>query len=153
MKKEKLQESIPLQQKYLKQEMKFVQFLHMLFNKVWNEEKLPLDRSKIIVTPIHKKGSKLDPSNYRAISLISIPGKVFTHVLLQRVKDQSEGFITDNQFGFRPNRGTTDAIFIAHQIIEKTKEHNVHVHFNFVDFKSALKLFGEKFFGKCLSTI
>ena len=36
-----------------------------------------------------------------------------------------------------PNNGTIDAIFITHQIIEKAKEqHNVHVHFNYVDFKS-----------------
>ncbi len=130
-----------------------VQFLHMLFNKVWNEEKPPLDWSKMIVTPIHKKGSKLDPSNYRAISLISIPGKVFTHVLLQRVKDQSEGFIKDNQFGFRPNRGTIDAIFITRQIIEKAKEHNVHVHFNFVDFKSAFDTIWREALWKMLSTI
>ena len=65
---------------------KMVHFLHMLFNKVWKEEKPPLDWSKMIVTPIHKKGSKLDPSNYRAILLTSIPGKIFTHILLQRIK-------------------------------------------------------------------
>ena len=39
---------------------KMIQFLHMLFNKVWIEEKPPLDWSKMIVTPIHK-GNKLDP--------------------------------------------------------------------------------------------
>ena len=36
-----------------------------------------------------------------------------------------------------PNNGTIDAIFITYQIIENAKEqHNVHVHFNYVDFKS-----------------
>ena len=63
-----------------------INFLHMLFNKIWREENPPLDWSKMIVTPVHKKGNKSDPSNYRAISLLSIPGKVFSHILLKRIK-------------------------------------------------------------------
>ena len=56
-------------------------FLLMLFNKVWREENPPLEWSKMIAAPVHKKGNKTDPSNYRAISLLSIPGKVFSHIL------------------------------------------------------------------------
>ena len=65
-----------------------IKFLVMLFNKVWREENPPLEWSKMIVTPIHKKGNNTDPSNYRAISLLSIPGKVFSHILLQRIKQK-----------------------------------------------------------------
>ena len=75
----------------------------------------------MIVTPVHKKGNKTDPSNYRAISLLSIPGKVFSHILLQRIKQKSEKFTKENQYGFRPNKGTVDAIIIVRQIIEKGK--------------------------------
>ena len=50
---------------------KMIKFLVMLFNKVWREENPPLEWSKMIVTPVHKKGNKTDPSNYRAISLLS----------------------------------------------------------------------------------
>ena len=39
-------------------------FLLMLFNKVWREENPPLEWSKMIVTPVHKKDNKTDPSNY-----------------------------------------------------------------------------------------
>ena len=65
-------------------------FLLMLFNKVWREENPPVEWSKMIVTPVHKKGNKTDPSNYGAISLLSIPGKVFSHILVQRIKQKSE---------------------------------------------------------------
>ena len=41
-----------------------IKFLVMLFNKVWREENPPLEWSKMIVTPVHKKGNKTDPSNY-----------------------------------------------------------------------------------------
>ena len=107
----------------------------------------------MIVTPIHKKGSKLDPSYYRAISLTSNNGKVFTHIFLQGIKTESEGLIDYNQFGFRPNEGTVNAIFIIRQIVEKAKEHNVHVHFNFVDFKFAFDMIWREALWKMLSSI
>ena len=91
----------------------------------------------MLVSPIFKKGDRLSPSNYRAISLLSIPGKVFSQILLDRMKKQTEICISESQFGFRPERGTVDAIFITRQVLEKAKEHNINVHMNFIDFKSA----------------
>ena len=130
-----------------------IKFLVMLFNKIWREENSPLEWSKMIVTPVHKKGNKTDPSNYRAISLLSIPGKVFSHILLQRIKQKSEKFTKGNQYGFRPNRGTVDAIFIVRQIIEKAKERKVNLHFNFIDFKSAFDTISRKALWKMLAHI
>ena len=48
-----------------------------LFNKIIVTEKSPNDWSKMIITPIHKKGDKLNSANYRAIALLQIPGKIF----------------------------------------------------------------------------
>ena len=48
-----------------------------------------------------------------------------------------ESSISDSQFGFRPGRGITDAIFIIRQLIEKAKEHQIPLHFHFIDFKAA----------------
>ena len=53
-----------------------VNMLHLIFLKIVNEENIPLHFSKMLVTPIFKKGDKCLPENYRAISLLSIPGKV-----------------------------------------------------------------------------
>ena len=36
--------------------------------------------------PIHKKSDKRNPGNYRAMSLLYIPGKVFSRILLNRMK-------------------------------------------------------------------
>ena len=98
-----------------------VDMLHKIFNLVWNSGKTPKDWAKMLVTPIHKKGDKLTPGNYRAISLLSIPGKVFSRILLNRMNKRAEEAITESQFGFRPGRGTVDAIFIVKQLIEKAK--------------------------------
>ena len=125
----------------------------MLFNQVSREEYPPLEWSKMIVKPVHKKGNKTDPSNHQAISLLSIPGKVFSHIPLQRIKQKSEKFRRENQYGFRPNRGTVDAIFIVGQIIEKAKERKVNLHFNFIDFKSAFDTIWRKALWKMLAHI
>ena len=91
----------------------------------------------MIITPIHKKGDKLNAENYRAIALLSIPGKVFCKILMCRYSNIIEESISDSQFGFRPGRGTIDAIFIVRQIIEKAREHQVPLHIHFIDFKAA----------------
>ena len=53
------------------------------------------------------------------------------------MKTQTEKRLRESQFGFRPGRGTVDAIFVTRQILEKAKERNIQVHMNFIDFKSA----------------
>ena len=108
-----------------------------LFNKIITTEKTPKDWSNMIITPIYKKGDKLKPENYRAISLLSIPGKTFCKMLIKRSSQKIEEVMSESQFGFRPGRGTVDAIFVIRQIIEKAKEHNVPLHFNFIDFNAA----------------
>lgn len=111
--------------------------LHTLFNKIWDQEQTPRDWAKMVVTPIHKKGDKLVPANYRPISLLSVPGKIFSRILLERIKVITETTTRESQFGFRPGRGTVDAIFVVRQIMEKANEHRVPLHLNFVDFKAA----------------
>ncbi|KAK3882552.1 hypothetical protein Pcinc_013084 [Petrolisthes cinctipes] len=114
-----------------------VEMLQCLFKKVWYLEDTPDDWSKLLINPIHKKGDKQNPENYRAISLTSVPCKVFCKIILLRIEGILEESASESQFGFRTGRGTIDAIFIARQILEKAREHNVPIHFNFIDFKSA----------------
>ena len=64
-----------------------VKILVKLFNQVIESEVPPRDWSRMMVTPIHKKGDKMDPNNYRAIALLSIPGKVFCRILMDRSSD------------------------------------------------------------------
>ena len=108
-----------------------------LFNKISVTENSPNDWSRIIITLIYKKVDKLNTANYRAIALLPIPGKIFCKILMNRCSHIIESSISDSKFGFRPGRGTTDAIFIIRQLIEKAKEHQIPLHFHFIDFKAA----------------
>ena len=89
--------------------------LHLINLKIVNEENTPLHSSKMLVTAIFKKEDKYLPGNYRAISLLSIPGKVPNKILLNKILEETEVYTSDQQYGFRPNRSTVDAIFIVRQ--------------------------------------
>ena len=61
--------------------------LHTIFKKVWRTGHIPADWKDGILTALYKgKGSKTECGNYRPITLLSIPGKVFAHVLLARIQ-------------------------------------------------------------------
>ena len=116
---------------------KMIDMLHKIFNLILSSEKTPSDFSKMIVCPVYKKGDKLLMTNYRAIALLSIPGKIFLKILLERMKAKVDRKLKESQYGFRAGRGTVDAIFVVRQLMEKAKERNIPLHLNFIDFKSA----------------
>ena len=45
----------------------------------------PQNFKTAIVTPVHKKGSKTDPNNYRPISIIPIIAKILEKIVLTRL--------------------------------------------------------------------
>ena len=64
------------------------------------------------VIPLHKGGSKKQVKNYRPISILPILSKIFEKVMKSRIVCFFEKFelFSPNQFGFRGNKSTTDAI-------------------------------------------
>lgn len=50
-------------------------------NEIWEEERTPKEWSKATLIPIHKKGDRSNPDNYRGIALLSVAGKVLTRLL------------------------------------------------------------------------
>jgi len=61
----------------------------------------------------------MECSNYRGISLLSIPGKIYTQVLQQRMKKYVEESLAEEQAGLRSGRGTVDQVFVIRQLAEK----------------------------------
>ena len=130
-----------------------VKMLQHIFRQIWEDGVTPEEWSKSLINPIHKKGDKLNPENYRAISLTSVPCKVFCKIILMRMEGQIEEFMSESQFGFRTGRGTTDAIFVARQVLEKAREHNVPVHYNFIDFRAAFDTVWREALWRFLSSV
>ena len=72
------------------------------------------------VTPIYKKGTKSDLSNYRPISVLSQVNKVFEKILHNRLYKYLTKFniLYEYQFGFREGHSTTQALV---EITDKIK--------------------------------
>ena len=47
--------------------------------------------------------------------------RILPRLIIERLRDCYESLIMENQFGFRQNRSTTDAIFIVREAIKSTK--------------------------------
>lgn len=72
--------------------------------------------------PILKKGCPLQPSNYRPISLIDIPQKVFGRILLDRIQlwEEENQILSNLQAGFRSGISTIDQILWLQVLFWKT---------------------------------
>lgn len=104
----------------------------------WSSGKAPMDWQSGIVVPIFKnKGNRRDCANYRGISLLSIPGKVYSRCLETRARGIVEPQLAEGQCGFRPGRSTTDQIFTLRQVFEKAWEYNLDICACFVDLQKA----------------
>ena len=99
---------------------------HDVLLSIWEEEKKPDDFCDALIVSLYKnKGSKSDCRNYRGISLLSITGKIFARVILNRLVTVSEQNLSKVQCGFRPGRSTVDMIFAMRQLQEKCIEQNM----------------------------
>lgn len=101
--------------------------LKPLFTAIWEKADVPADLKETIIIPVFKK--KEDRSscdNYRGISLLSIAGKILSRIAMRRLASHvASRVLSETQAGFRPTRGTSDKIFCARQLQEKSREQNV----------------------------
>ena len=82
-----------------------------------------------------KQGGMLNP--WRHNPIISIPGKLFAMILLERIRPTFHNHRHSEQAGFTAGRSTTEQIFAIRQIIEKSKEFNKSTYIAFINFKAA----------------
>ena len=116
---------------------KLAREIHKLCNKAWQEGTIPKKWGKSILVPIPKKGDLSECSNYRTISLISHTGKVLLIVLLNRLKQQLEPHLSEEQAGFRKDRSTIHQILTLRLIAEKKKRQGKKIYNCFIDFQKA----------------
>ena len=69
--------------------------------------------------------------------MLSVPGKVFNRVILERLREPVDQRLRDQQAGFRQDRSCTDQIATLRIIIEQSIEWNASLYVNFVDYEKA----------------
>ena len=103
-----------------------LQVLTNIIKEAWKENEVPQDWKDAQLFTIFKKGDRRICGNYRGISLLSISGKVFTRVLLNRLSSQIDQFVPEAQCGFRADMGTVDIVFSLKQVQEKCISKTCH---------------------------
>ena len=122
-----------------------------LFNMIWQDLEVPQDWKKGVIIKLPKKGSLKDCNNWRGITLLSTPSKVFSRVLLNRLQDAVDCTLRDEQAGFRRRRSCTEQIFTLRNIIEQSLEHQQDLIINFIDFRKAFDSVHRPFLWKILT--
>ena len=76
-------------------------------------------------------------TNWRGITLLSVPSKVFCKILLGRIDEVIDNKLREEQAGFRRGRGCIDQNFAIRNIIEQCIEWKMALYINYIDFKKA----------------
>jgi hypothetical protein len=69
--------------------------LKELFNRIWTSEEVLDSWRKGVIVKLPKKGYLSVCGNWRGINLLSVPGKIFCKVLLQKLKQLIERVIRE----------------------------------------------------------
>ena len=94
---------------------------------IYEQEKIPTEWIDSVIIPIYKEKEDIqDCEIYRGIKLMSNTMKIWERIIDRRLREEST--IGDEQFGFMPGRGTTDAIFAVRQLLEKHREKQKGLH-------------------------
>ena len=82
-------------------------------------------RSAVIVPLYKDKGERTECKNYRGISLVSVVGKIYAGILVDRVRRRTGGLTGDEQGVFRAGKVCVDQIFTLKYMGEYVREKNI----------------------------
>ena len=111
-----------------------------LFNLIFDSGESPDSWTLGIIKAIYKnKGDPNDPDNYRATTLVSSLGKLFTSILNSRLNNFSDEtyLVTKSQAVFLAGYSTQDNIFILYILITLYLSKKKKLFCCFIDFKKA----------------
>ena len=110
-----------------------VALMTSLCQKIWETKTWPDEWTRSLIIPLPEKGNPRKCQNYRTKSLICHSSKV----ILNRLKNEAEEHLAEEQARFRPGRSPVEQIFNCRIMMEKHLQHQRELFHNFIDFKKA----------------
>jgi len=111
-----------------------------LLHVALSEKRIPACWKKAKISPLYKKGSKLDPNNYRMLAVSGTLYRLYANILRELVTKWcvENRKVPDTQFGFYPDRSTIQPMFILRHLVHAAKQIKLkdcsHLHTAFIDF-------------------
>ena len=96
-----------------------------IINSSLKEGKVPREWKRANIVPIYKGGNKMEPLNYRPVSLTSVVSKLCETIIKSRWTQhlEQENIITESQFGFRKERSCiTNLLSFYSRVIDALQE-------------------------------
>ena len=126
---------------YIIQQVKFAitPILLKLFNRSLSESVFPSVFKLANVIPVHKKGSRSDPCNYRPISLTSVLSKIFEKTVSRYLLNYflSNNLIYKHQAGFLPGHSTAFQLVEIYNTLTSNIERSLATSLIFCDISRA----------------
>ena len=100
---------------------------------------MPQQWKDAIIMVFHKKKDRVECGKYRGISLVAPAGKILLKIIARRLSEYCEraGILLEAQSGFRPNRSTTDMMFVIRRLQELALEKRIPLYVCFIDLTKA----------------
>ena len=114
-----------------------VWILTRLFRKIVRTGEFPKSWKIARVTPVCRKNSATNPSNYRPVSVLPTLATTFERVLMQQLSGFLLEHILDEQFGFIPGSGTNDVGLIIADKLSRALENRKEIRMVALDFRGA----------------
>lgn len=109
----------------------------IIFNLSIQSGKFPQAWKSAYVVPVHKSGNRCCVENYRPVSILSSPTKVFESIISNYIFAKFQSIITSDQHGFYRKRSTiTNLLCYVNDIIDVMKG-GFEVHAVYTDFSKA----------------
>ena len=96
---------------------------------------MPQQWKDAIIMVLHKKKDRTECGNYRGISLVAHAGKILLKIIARRLSEYCErvGILPEEQSSFRPNRSTTDIMFVICRLQELVRKKRIPLYVCFID--------------------
>ncbi len=108
-----------------------------LLNHIYISGEIPGRWNQSTFITIPKKPSAIVCDDYRTISHISHSLKILLKILLTRARNLIPKNISETQFRFVTNSGTSNTVFVIKNISERYVETQNDLHLCFIDYKKA----------------
>ena len=106
---------------------------------IWSGGEVPQQWKDAIIMVLHKKKDRAECGKYRGISLVAHAGKILPKIIARRLSKYCErvGILSEEQSGFRPNRSTTDMMFVIRRLQELARKKQITLYVCFIDLTKA----------------
>ena len=113
--------------------------LRAIFIQSLDTGEIPEDWSQALVTPIFKKGNRHLASNYRPVSLTSVPCKLLEHIICSHIRGHLDRYniLSPLQHGFRGGHSCESQLLLTLQDLMCWRDRKVQVDLAVLDFAKA----------------